>query len=77
MAKLAILQITGSPQGSGFPSTSGQNSGNFGATLSGTSRVLGYFLENLFFKRTGTVPVNNLFLNLLGLKSKITSMYTF
>ena len=30
---LALLQTAGSPQETGFPSTSGQNSGTFGATI--------------------------------------------
>ena len=40
VAKVAILQATGSPQGTGFPSISGQNSG--------TLRVLGIFLTYAF-----------------------------
>ena len=38
---MAILQTTGSTQGSGFHSTSGQNSGSFGAALRGALRELG------------------------------------
>ena len=38
MAKVAILQGTGSPQGSGFASTSRHNSGLFGAALKGIWR---------------------------------------
>ena len=33
LTKVPSLQTTGSPQGTGFPSTSGQNSGTFGAAL--------------------------------------------
>ena len=38
MAKVALLQGTGSPHWTGFPTTYGQNSGTFGAALWGTLR---------------------------------------
>ena len=43
LTKVPSLQTTGSPQGTGFPSTSGQNSGTFGAALRGALRVWGIF----------------------------------
>ena len=49
LTKVPSLQTTGSPQGTGFPSTSGQNSGTFGTALRGTSRLLGYFFEKPHF----------------------------
>ena len=39
------LQTTGSPQGTGFPLTSGQNSGTFGAALRGALSGLGNFFK--------------------------------
>ena len=38
MSKVAILQATGSPHESGFPSTSKKNAGTFGAELRVTLR---------------------------------------
>ena len=65
LTKVPSLQTTGSPQGTGFPSTSGKNSGTFGAALRGALRELGNFLKtSTFFLRVspryvlfaGTVP---------------------
>ena len=50
--KLSLWGATGTPQKSGFPSTSRQNSSTFGAALRGTLR--GWKNKNLL---TGTVPV--------------------
>ena len=47
ITKVVILKTTGSPQGTGFPSTSGQKSGTFGPTLRGALRRLGKLLETL------------------------------
>ena len=41
VAKVAILQGPGSPQGSGFPSTYGHISGSFGVALRVTLRGFG------------------------------------
>ena len=47
LTQVAILQTTGSPPGTGFPSTSGQNSGNSGASLRGTLSGWGNLFETL------------------------------
>ena len=47
--KVAILHTTGSPQGTGFPSTSGLNSGTFGAAIRKALKGLGNFVETLTF----------------------------
>ena len=48
LSKVLILQTTGSPQGTGFPSTSGQNFGIFGAALWGALRGWGKLFETTF-----------------------------
>ena len=45
LTKVPSLKTTGSPQGTGFPSTSGQNSGTFGTALRGALRGLGNFFK--------------------------------
>ena len=45
LTKVPSLQTTGSPQGTGFPRTSGQNSGTFGPSLRVAFRGLGNFFE--------------------------------
>ena len=77
VAKGAILLTTGSPQGSGIPSTSGQHSGTFGSALRGNVPVRCFLFTGTVSVRcslftgtvpmrcslfTSTVPVNNLFL---------------
>ena len=47
LTKAVSLQTTGSPQGTGFPSISGQNSGTFGAALRGCG---GNFLKIKLFQ---------------------------
>ena len=61
LTKVPNLQTTGSPQGTGFPSTSGQISGTFGAALRGALMGLGnFFKTSTFFLR---VLGNNKFYN--------------
>ena len=49
LTKVPSLQTTGSPQGTGFPSTSGQKYGIFGAALRGALRGLGNFFKLKLF----------------------------
>ena len=59
LTKVLILQTTGSPQGTRFRSTSGQNAGTSGAALRGALRVLvNFFVKLKLFLR---VPANNKF----------------
>ena len=69
MAKVVVLQGTGSPHWTGFPSTSGQNSGTFVDALRGTLRGGEIFWNFKFLGvpvnkelLTGTAPVNNFLL---------------
>jgi len=47
------------PQGAGFPSTSGQNSGTFGATLMSFLRGWGKLLETLTFSGFQSRSIRN------------------